>query len=76
MLPALIFEASTASAASFSAVIAPAAMLLARIVAEAISLAVMAPATMRSAVMLLCVKEPPSMVDCDSCGVPLASLMV
>ena len=55
---------------------APAAILFARMVAAAISFDVMAPATMRSAVMLRCVSEPPSMVDCDSCGVPLASLMV
>ena len=54
---------------------APAAMLLARIVAAAISFAVMAPATILSAVILRCVSDPPSMVLCESCGVPLASLM-
>ena len=75
-LPALIFDASTDSAASFSVVIAPAAMLLARIVAEAISFAVIAPATMRSAEMLRSVSEPPSMVVWESCGVPLAALIV
>ena len=76
MLPALIFDASTASAASLSVVIAPAAMLLARIVAEAISFAVIAPAAMRSAEMLRSVSEPPSMVAWESCGVPLAALIV
>lgn len=34
------------------------------------------PATMRSAVILLCVSEPPSIVFCESCGVPFASLIV
>ena len=76
MLPALIFDASTDSAASLSVVIAPAAMLLARIVAEAISFAVIAPAAMRSAEMLRSVSEPPSMVAWESCGVPLAALIV
>ena len=47
-LPALIFDASTDSAASLSVVIAPAAMLLARIVAEAISFAVIFRLTMLS----------------------------
>ena len=49
MLPALIFDASTASAASLRGVMAPVERLLAGIVAEAISYAVIAPAAMRSA---------------------------
>ena len=39
-------------------------------------LAVIAPATIRSAVILRWVSAPPSMVVCESCAVPLASLIV
>lgn len=63
--PALMWAASTAASAILSEVIAPAAMLLARMAAAAISLVVM----VRS------VREPPSMVVCDNYGVPFASLI-